>query len=197
VTTTPLRAGALATCLTGLLFIPAEARQVPAPTRDYRVLATSRTGTMEKEMNQAADAGYRFRLVMGGETVAGNEVVAVMERSSEPGARYQYRLLATSRTSTMQREMQEASEAGYDYVGQTVFKSTFGGDEVTCILERVTGDRPQPRYTYRLLATSRTGTMQKELQTAAAEGFEAVGLTIGKTAVGGNELVTIVRRPIR
>jgi len=194
---TTLRAGALAASLFCLIPTPADARQVPPATHDYRVLATTRTATMEKEMNQAADAGYRFRLVMGGETAAGNEVVAVMERSSEPGTRYQYRLLATSRTSTMQRELQDASEAGYDYVGQTIFESTFGGDQVTCILERVVGGRPQPRFTYRMLATSRTSTLQKELQTAAAEGFEAVGLTIGKTAVGGNELVTIVRRPLK
>lgn len=180
------------------LFVPsAEAQQPGAKPHDYRVLATTRTGTMEKEMNKTAEAGYRFRLVMGGETAAGNEVVVVMERSDEPGSRYQYRLLATSRTSTMQRELQEASEAGYDFVGQTVFKSTFGGDEVTCILERAAEDRPRPRYTYRLLATTRTSTMQKELQAAATDGFEVVALTIGKTAVGGDELVTIVRRPIQ
>lgn len=192
-----LVATVVAVGLMGAWPIHADDRQTAPASRDYRVLATNRTSTMEKEMNQAAEAGYRFRVVMGGETMGGNEVVAIMERAGAPGPRYQYRLLATNRTSTMQKEMQEASEAGYDYVGQTIFKSTFGGDEVTCILERVAGDRPQSRYMYRLLATTRTSTMQKELQTAAADGFEVAGLTLGKTAVGGSELVTIVRRPVR
>ena len=33
----------------------------------YKLLATSKTSTMEKEMNGAADAGFRFAGVMGGE----------------------------------------------------------------------------------------------------------------------------------
>lgn len=44
---------------------------------DYRLLATSRTSTMEKEMNEAASAGYLFGSVMGGETgMGGKDVVA-------------------------------------------------------------------------------------------------------------------------
>jgi hypothetical protein len=164
----------------------------------YRVLATSRTSTLERELNQAADEGFRFAAVMGGETaLAGNEVVAVVERAPGMKARYQYRLLATSRTSTMQRELQLAADAGFEYIGQPVFESTFGGQEVVCILER-DGDGPRTlRHQYLLLATSRTATMQKELQQAGADGFSMMGLTVGKTAIGGNELVAILRRPVR
>src|SRR5262249_9049012 len=71
---------------------------VRAQTRvgfEYRVLATSKTSTMEKEMNEAAEAGFRFRSVMGGETaVGGSEVVAVMVRALERKGRYAYKLLA-------------------------------------------------------------------------------------------------------
>ena len=103
---------------------------------DYRVLATSKTSSLEKEMNQAADAGFRFSFVMGGETaVGGGEGVAVFTKTGQ-GGRYSYRLLATSKTSTMQKELQEAFDAGFEYRDQTVFKSTFGGQEVVCILER-------------------------------------------------------------
>jgi hypothetical protein len=52
---------------------------------DYRVLATSKTSTLEKEMNEAADAGFRFSFVMGGETaVGGSEGVAVLTNSARP-----------------------------------------------------------------------------------------------------------------
>ena len=109
-----------------------------AAQSDYKVLATNRTSTMQKEMQEAAAAGYRFVDVMGGETsFGGNEVVVMMGRS--PGAgekRFRYRLLATSKTSTMQKELQEASDAGFEFKGQTVFKSAFGGKEVAAILER-------------------------------------------------------------
>ncbi|MBA3886745.1 MAG: hypothetical protein H0X67_13585 [Acidobacteria bacterium] len=165
-------------------------------TVEYRVLATSRTSTMQKEMQEAAAAGFRFGDVMGGDTsFGGSEVVVIMHRDGSPG-RFDYRLLATSRTSTMQKEMQEAGDAGFEYRGQTVFKSTFGGKEVVTILERTADDRVPVPYEYRLLATKKTSTMQKELGEASEAGFEFVGMTVAKTAIGGEEVVAILRRKL-
>src|SRR6185312_1199958 len=114
----------------------AVAAQTP-PVIEYRVLATTKTSTMEKELNEAAQAGFKFQDVMGGETeFGGSEVVAVTSRMAGTKAQYAYRLLATSKTSTMQKELQEAADEGFEYRGQTVFKSAFGGEEVICILER-------------------------------------------------------------
>lgn len=164
---------------------------------EYKVLATNKTSTMQKEMNEAADAGYRFGGVMGGETAfGGSEVVVIMARNtgSEHKARFEYRLLATSKTSTMQKEMQEAGDAGFEYRGQTVFKSAFGGKEVVTILERDRQEANPPRFVYRLLATKKTSTMQKELMEAGQEGFSFVGMTVAETLMGGSEVVTIMRR---
>lgn len=175
-----------------LVFIAALPARAQA-TYDYRVLATSRTSTLEQEMNAAASAGFRFSFVMGGETaVGGSEGVAVLVKTGDSG-RYSYRLLATTRTSTMQKELQDASDAGFEYRDQTVFKSRFGGEEVVCILER---DREAParQYEYKLVATTKTSTLEKELREAGAAGFETLGLTVGKTALGGKELVAITRR---
>ena len=36
---------------------------------EYKVLATNKTSTSQKEMNEASDAGFQFGGVMGGETV--------------------------------------------------------------------------------------------------------------------------------
>jgi len=167
----------------------------PPPGLEYRVLATNKTSTMQTEMNEAADAGFRFVAVMGGETIfGGSEVVIVMTRAGEAAQRRQYRLLATSKTSTMQKELQEASDAGFSYVGQSVFKSTFGGKEVVCILERDGDAASLPQYEYEPLATKKTSTMQKELSEVGDAGFEVVGMTVSETLVGGSELVTIVRR---
>ncbi len=50
---------------------------------DYRLLATSRTSTMEKEMNEAAEAGFRVKALMGGETAfGGEEAIVVMYRQA-------------------------------------------------------------------------------------------------------------------
>lgn len=164
------------------------------PGVEHRVLATNKTSTMERELNEAAEAGFRFKAVMGGETaIGGNEVVAVLARSGGARPRFAYKLLATNRTSTMQQELQTAAQAGYEYVGQTVFQSMFGGDEVVCILER-DKDSTGPPAQYRLLATSKTSTLQRELQEVEKAGYEVLGMTVGKTAVGGRELVAIARR---
>ena len=50
----------------------------------YRLLATSKTSTMQKEMQQAGDAGFHFVAVMGGETaMGGKETVVLMEKIPE------------------------------------------------------------------------------------------------------------------
>jgi hypothetical protein len=174
--------------------VAAHAQGAGSKSVEYRVLATNRTSTMEKEMREAADVGFRFGGVMGGETsFGGSEVVVVMTKDGAPG-RFDYRLLATNRTSTMEKEMQEAGDAGFEYQGQTVFKTAFGGKEVVVILGRSRDGAKPSRYEYRLLATKRTSTMQKELADAGRERFEFVGLTVAQTAIGGPEVVAILRR---
>jgi hypothetical protein len=162
---------------------------------EHKVLATNKTSTMEKELNEAAETGYRLQQVMGGESAfGGKEVVVVITRDAAAKARFGYRLLATNKTSTMQKELQEASDAGFEYRGQTVFNSAFGGDEVVVILER-DKDAPLPRFDYKLLATSKTSTLEKELAQAGAAGYAVVGMTVSKTALGGKEVVAITRKP--
>ena len=176
------------------LFAPAALAQI-APAVDHRVLATSKTSTMEKELNEAAEAGFRFQAVMGGESAfGGKEVVVIMSRAERKSAgRFGYRLLATSKTSTMQKELQDAADAGYAYKGQTIFQSAFGGDEVVVILERDKDAVNRP-LEYKLLATSKTSTLEKEVQQAGAVGYEVVGMTLSKTTLGGKELVAILKR---
>lgn len=183
-------------CLTMFLLLGVVNAQDSARRVEYRLLATNKTSTMQKEMNQAADAGFRFSGVMGGETsFGGSEAVVIMHRdpANESRERFQYKLLATNKTSTMQKELQEAGDLGFEYKGQTVFSSTFGGKEVVVILEK---DRESAatQWEYKLLATSRTSTMQKELSEAGSQGFAFVGVTVAETALGGKEVVSILRR---
>jgi hypothetical protein len=184
-----------------LLFTVAILTQVAAfavePTErfDFKVLATSKTSTMEKEMNDAAQAGYVFQGVMGGETAfGGKEVLVIMGRSSAAGGQKSYRLLAANKTSTLEKEMQLAAETGFEYKGQTIFESAFGGREVSVIMERDKSTGAKAGPSYRLLATSKTSTMEKELAETGREGYSVIGMTVSKTAFGGNEVVCILKR---
>lgn len=171
---------------------------VEAPAQsEFKVLATTKTSTAEKEMNEVAGSGFRFEGVSGGSTaVGGSEVVIVMSKPTDSNfsGRFQYKLLATKRTSTMQKELQEAGDNGFAYRGQTVFASFFGGQEVVVILEKDLRSEVNRRFEYKLLATSKTSTMQKELNQAGAEGYRYIGLTTGETAFGGKEVVVILGR---
>ena len=99
--------------------------------------------------------------------------------------------------STMQKEMQEAGDAGYEFKGQTVFKSTFGGKEVVVILERDKETKATGSFEYRLMATKKTSTLQKELAEAGEAGYGFVGMTVANTLVGGSEVVAILRKQLK
>jgi hypothetical protein len=179
--------------LSGLLLSQIGLLAVEPARYEFKVLATSKTSTMEKEMNNAAEAGYAFQGVMGGETAfGGKEVVVIMGRTPSQKPKT-YRLLAANKTSTLEKEMQEAADAGYEYKGQTIFESAFGGREVSVIMER-DPEVASKGSRYRLVATSRTSTLEKELAESGAQGYAVVGMTVSKTAFGGNEVVSILKR---
>ena len=161
---------------------------------EYLVLATTQTSTIQEEMNAAASRGFRFEGMMGGRTAGGSEIVVIM--SHDPAAagmaRYEYLLLATNQTSTMQEEMVDAGSAGFEYRGQSVAKTLFGGREVLVILERM--HNSPARYTYQLLATNQTSTMEEELNSVGEQGYELLGMTVAKTTFGGKELVSVLRQ---
>jgi hypothetical protein len=189
----------LITTLVLLSSLFCDSNNAPVSTDDpieYRLLAANKTSTMEKEMNQAAAEGFRFEGAMGGETAGGgNEIVVIMSREpAADGPRYDYKLLATNKTSTMQKELSEAGAAGFIYTGQTVYNSAFGGREVVVILERSAA--AETAYEYKLLATARTSTMQKELNEAGRAGFVYCGMTVAETSFGGREVVSILRRQL-
>lgn len=163
---------------------------------EYKLLATSRVTTMQKEMQEAASVGYRFLEVVSGDTFFGGSealVVMVRPRDGDHKQKFDYKLLATSKTSTMQKELQEAGDAGYEHRGQSVFKKTLG-TEVIVILEREIDAKPK-LWEYKLLATSKTSTMQKEVMEASEAGYQLVGFSSGGTFFGGSEVITIMRRP--
>ena len=163
---------------------------------DYRMLATNRISTMERELNQAALDGFVLVQAMGGNTEqGGEELVAIVERDAavDDAETYEYLVLATNRTGTMQNELDDAARRGFAFVAQTVFTTAFGGEQVVIIMER-SPYAEAPVCEYELLATSRTSTMQKEISEYGRKGFLVRGLSVSETAFGGNEVVVVIER---
>ncbi|MGD9902453.1 MAG: hypothetical protein AB7U83_03200 [Vicinamibacterales bacterium] len=147
----------------------------------YLVLATTRTSTMQQELNDASDRGFR---VVGASRTDGAEVLVVLERASGD---FDYHLIATQRTGTLQREITAAAERGYRVVPQAVTTKRNAGlfgladandrseGELLVIMEK--GPGTPPGLAYHVVATSRTSTFQKEMSEAVERGYTLVALT--------------------
>ncbi|MBK8304756.1 MAG: hypothetical protein IPK98_15670 [Chloracidobacterium sp.] len=136
-----------------------------------------------KRTERNGHQGYRFqgvrrRNIFGG---SGRSIMSV-----------QIQEISNTFSATSPRT-KRAAGTRYEYRGQVVFKTTFGGEEVVAILEK-DPNAPIIKYEYKLFATKKTGTMDKELNEAGDAGYSYVGVTVGKTAIGGNELVVITRK---
>lgn len=146
-------------------------------TLPYLLLATKKTKTMQKELNKAAEAGYR--IVVGSPT-SGEEIMVILEKMPESSGYFEYFLLATTRTGTMQKEMSAAAAKGFRLRPSTLIKKKrfgfgLGGKfEIIMIMEKAPEE--EIRYEYLLLATTKTGTLQKEITESVGEGYSMVGL---------------------
>jgi hypothetical protein len=131
----------------------------------YLLLATERTGTMQQEINDAAAKGFR---VVAANSTEGSEVVVLLEQTKD---RYEYRLVATTRTGTLQHEINEAAEAGYRLIPRAVTRK---GGELLVLMEKSAEGPANAQY--QVLATERTGTLQKEISQAAVNGYTLIAL---------------------
>jgi hypothetical protein len=153
----------------------------------FLLLATTKTSTMQKELKAAAAAGYR---ILVGSRTSGAEIALIMEKVATPPKVYEYYLLATTRTSTMERELNEQAARGFRLLPRTMTQKEqmLGGVEILMVMEKAPG-APQ-QYRYKLLATTRTGTLQKEMVQAVDEGYEVVGM------VSRGEHMAVLEKPV-
>ena len=143
------------------------------PEAKYLLLSTNKTSTMQKELDEVAADG--FRILASSSSCGQMEMVVFLERSARPPDTYQYKLLATTRTSTMATELNEAAQEGFRLMPSTVVvKENFLTKEIVAVLEKV--PKSEKRYEYKLLATNQTSTLQKEVMQSEAEGFVLVGM---------------------
>ncbi len=135
--------------------------------------------------NNAEQGSRRLKLIVGASLLALTSLPLIGATVPEQDLSERFLLLATTRTGTMQRELDEAAAAGY----RILTGSPTSGTEMAVILEKVV--TPPNTYQYILLATSRTGTMQRELDEAASEGFRLLPATMMSS---GSEIVMIMEK---
>ncbi len=159
--------------LFGIVGCFGQGKRADTETLQYKLLATTRTSTMQKEINETAAQGYR--IVVGSPT-SGAEMALFLSRDGTVEEPFSYKLLATTRTGTMQKEMNEVADAGFRLIPSTMIakKQLLGGIEIVMIMEKA--PKVKHKYEYKLLATTLTSTLQKEVTEAKGAGFAVVGM---------------------
>jgi len=111
-------------------------------TREYRVLSTTKSGTLEREMNGAAKQGFRLTpgtlhaqqkgaVPLFGRT--GTEYVAIMERTPDGGPASEYLIVGARRIKTLVREFDGAVAKGLVPVAMSL---PFADQETLVVFER-------------------------------------------------------------
>ena len=104
----------------------------------------------------------------------------LLKRVPEAGqSPYSYKILATSRNKTMEKELNEAAGQGYLLLPRTViFKQGFLTAELTMLMERE--PKSTRSYEYKLVSAGKETKFHKKIDEAIAQGFSPVTMiTIG------------------
>ena len=182
----------LVTLSFAFLIAPALAQSNSSEEPQYKLLATRRTGTMQKEMDEVSAQGYR---ILVGSPTSGTEMAVFLSREGTPDSQFKYKLLATTRTGTMNKELNELADAGFRLIPSTMIAKAqmLGGVEIVMIMERPPVVTKQ--YEYKLLATTLTSTLQKEVTEAQEAGYKIVGMVSRGEHMVVMERESDVRKP--
>jgi hypothetical protein len=147
----------------------------------YVVLSTKRIQTMEKELEEAAAKG--FRVLYGSPTQQFDMAVLLTRVQAAGGAPYSYKVLATSRIKTMEKELLEAARQGYRLLPRTVITKTgLLTMELVMLMEREPNSNKG--YEYKLITESKETKLHKRIDEAMAQGFIPVTMiTMGEHIV--------------
>ena len=148
----------------------------------YLVISTKRIQTMEKELDEAAAKGFR---VLYGAPTQQFDMAILLRRIQEPtSAPYSYKVLATSRIKTMEKELNDLAAQGYQLLPRTIiFKQGFLTAELVMLMERAPNSNK--KYEYKLVQGRKEVKIHKEIDETGAQGFLPVTMII----IGENVVV--------
>jgi hypothetical protein len=125
-----------------------------------------------------------------------NVVLAQTQNTTGPVAlkpSQEFRFISTTKTATFEKELNDWASKGLRFVS---LAKAFNDTGIGGLLAREK-ESEGPKYEYRVLATNKLGTMKKELEAAAAEGFEFRGITTEKKfqPFAYPETIVVMERP--
>ena len=182
------------TAAVGLVVLMTPALAFAQDLSPYLLISAADASALERQMQTATREGFRFSAISGDATPAGGKEVLVVMRQDPSSTGVEYRVVTAASTAAV-AALQQASDDGFAYVAQTVFRSPIKGNQVAVLFERDPAAHPQPKSRYQLLVTKRIATMRTELDQASHNGYHVLGLTVGKTLIGLNDIVAVLSRP--
>ena len=158
---------------------------------EYHLTAVERIATLETELNAAAQKG--FVVVPGTVTKAGDETIVLSRRTSGSSERYSYRVLKSD--DSVENNLRDLASKGFSPVGAFLQQSGFGammsspttGSLHIVLQGPAQGAAVVPVRRARVLSTTKTSTMEKELNETAAKGFRVTGASLMKVMLEENQ----------
>jgi hypothetical protein len=149
--------------------------------QNYLVLSTKRIQTMEKELDEVAAKG--FRVMYGAPTLQFDMAILLRRVQDSAQAPYSYKILATIRNKTMEKELNEFAKQGYRLLPRTIiFKQGFFTAEMVMLMERE--PKSSKSYEYKLVTAGKETKLHKKIDEAVAQGFSPVTMiTIGEHVI--------------
>jgi hypothetical protein len=151
-----------------------------SPSQEFRFISTNKTSTFEKELNDWARQGFRFASLSKAFNDTGIGGLLAREKEGE-GGKYEYKVLATNKLSTMRKEIEAAAAEGFEFRGITTEQKfqPFAYPETIVIMERPVSETKR-RLDYKFVSTQREKTAQRELDAAVSEGYFPVEMVLGE-----------------
>lgn len=171
---------ALAICLlVPLLTAYPQTTDQSAPTKantlEYRAILTGKLATFDKELSELAGQGFRLERLLESFTVFYQAAILSRSQPVERSAKYEYKLLAAHRVSTLEKELAGAASEGFEVRGVMSVGKPYIGSEIAVVLERLIGNKSQ-RFQYRILssANGKENKVNDNLQKAVSEGYRPI-----------------------
>ena len=167
-------------CLTSTLALAQDKVKIDED-QNYLVLSTKKIQTMEKELDEVARKGFR---VLYAAPTQQFDMAILLQRAPEAKEEpYSYKILATMRNKTMEKEMNEFASQGFRLLPRTiVWKQGFFTSELLMIMER--DPHVKTNYEYKLVTGGKETKLHKKIDEAMTQGFVPVTMvTIGDHVV--------------
>jgi hypothetical protein len=150
--------------------------------QNYFMLSTKKAETMDKELNEVTKKG--FRVLYGSASSQNTEMGILMERLSGMTEPYSYKVLATVKLKTMEKELNELASQGYRILPRCMmYKTGFLLTELLTIMEKAPNSNVG--YQYKLVV----GVTEKQVHNKINEAKLEKYVPVTMITFGGHILI--------